>query len=104
MVFHLIFVGYGYGTSSPIPVYDMKIQVLFFASTREITGLSKLDVDISSPDSTTDDLKTELSKRYPSLKFTENHINIAVNKKYVTEATLLKDGDQVALIPPIAGG
>lgn len=82
----------------------MKLQILFFASTREVTGLSRLDLEVSNSPYTTDDLKIELEQRYPALKFNQNHINLAINRQYATNVVVLKDGDQVALIPPIAGG
>jgi molybdopterin converting factor small subunit len=31
-------------------------------------------------------------------------LRYAVNEEYVGEAQVLKDGDEVALIPPVAGG
>ena len=82
----------------------MKVHVLFFASTRELTGLNKLDIEIEQQPFTTTDLKIMLQSRFPGLNFENSNINIAINRKYEKDEVALKDGDQIALIPPIAGG
>ena len=75
----------------------MKINVLFFASTREIIGASRLSIDLPEF-STTENLIAILVERYPSLKSGINEISIAINKEYTIESIELKDGDEVALV------
>ena len=51
--------------------------------------------------------RDSLAVRYPKLKdvvLDEDNITLALNEEYVTGTTLLKQGDVVALIPPISGG
>jgi molybdopterin converting factor small subunit len=48
-----------------------------------------------------------LAGRYPKLKdvaLDEVNITLALNEEYVTGTQPLKQGDVVALIPPISGG
>jgi ThiS family len=48
-----------------------------------------------------------LADRYPKLKdvvLDEDNITLALNEEYVTGTKPLKQGDVVALIPPISGG
>ncbi len=81
----------------------MKIRVLYFASTREITGKSTEEFEIPTPCSL-GTLKNILSEKWNGLCFEKNRIKIAVNKKYCEDKVFLGEGDEVALIPPIAGG
>lgn len=52
-------------------------------------------------------IRRSLAARYPKLKdvvLDEDNITLALNEEYVTGTTPLKQGDVVALIPPISGG
>lgn len=52
-------------------------------------------------------VRHSLAVRYPKLKdvvLDEDNITLALNEEYVTGTTPLKQGDVVALIPPISGG
>ena len=79
----------------------MQIKVLFFASLKELIGISTLSIDLAEG-GTTSTLFAKLCDQYPSLR--QGSMAIAVNKIYVTDEVLLKDGDEVALLPPISGG
>lgn len=81
----------------------MKVKVLYFASAREAT--EKTGEVLELPEgSTTAALVELLEKNYWRLSFKESKISIAINKTYCREETELKDGDEIALIPPISGG
>jgi sulfur-carrier protein len=80
----------------------INITILFFASTRELTGLSSINIQIPE-ESTCKELKKLLEELY-SLNFERDRIGLAVNKVYCDDQQVLKEGDTVACIPPIAGG
>jgi molybdopterin converting factor subunit 1 len=88
----------------------VKIQVLFFASAREAAGdVSKIELELSEEEATTRGLRIKLAQMYPklaSLVEDEDNITLALNEEYVTSGQILslKDGDTIALIPPISGG
>lgn len=79
------------------------INVLFFASAKEITGLSKCKVELEVGQ-TTSDFVSKLSVMFPGLNIERDQISIAVNQVYCKETKELHDGDTVALLPPISGG
>lgn len=81
----------------------MKVKLLFFASSRSITGDKELTWDISE-NSTVGDMKKELGLQYPKLVGMENILSIAVNAEYVDDSIVLSDGDEIAFIPPVSGG
>ena len=51
----------------------------------------------------TDDLEKIVRKRAKG-KLNDVTLGTAVNKKYISKNTELKDGDEVAFIPPVQGG
>lgn len=88
---------------------SIQIKVLFFASAREAAG-NVSQMELSFEESiTTARLRTILAERYPGLAkmvLDEDSLTLALNEEYVPsgEVIELKDGDTVALIPPISGG
>lgn len=77
----------------------MKIRVMFFGSLAGLTGKSYLMVnecaDILS-------VKQKVINEYPQLK--DCVFLISVNRKLVKNNHALEEGDQVAFLPPFAGG
>ncbi len=82
---------------------DISIKIKFFAYARELVGRKDITVEMNSG-STVKDLMEHVLTKYPSLKEISNHIIIAVNKNTCTSDRRLKDGDQVAILPPVSGG
>src|SRR5690242_5914046 len=81
----------------------MDVKVLLFASLRELAGVRELVVHLEEA-ATTSDLKLAVAAQLPVLANGMQNITLAVNKAYVLEAVQLKNGDEVALLPPISGG
>lgn len=81
----------------------MKIQLLLFASCRDAVGAKELVVELAEG-TTAAGLRDELVLRYPKLMPLKEKLLLAANADYVDANTVLKDGDEVALIPPVSGG
>lgn len=81
----------------------IEIRVRYFAAVREITGTAEEQVTIKTG-LTVGDLFADLASRYAGLENLKPHIRWAVNLDFVPEDHQLKDGDEVAIIPPVAGG
>jgi molybdopterin converting factor subunit 1 len=77
------------------------VHVRLFASYREAAGTHRLDVSVA-PGATISNLLELLEPRLPAL--TRARGLVAVNHSYVQPDTILRDGDEVALIPPVSGG
>lgn len=78
----------------------MSIQVLFFGPLTEITGANQIRVESAG---NLQELTDVLAAEYPELN--KQAYKWAVNKTLVNNHDQpLKDGDEVALLPPFAGG
>ena len=80
----------------------MKIRLLFFAALRERLGRDEEEFDC--PGASIASLRTALAERYPELASLLPRVAIAVDEQYAGDETPLREGAEVALIPPIAGG
>jgi molybdopterin converting factor small subunit len=80
----------------------MRIRTLLFATYREMAGADELDVELG-PGSPAADLVHRLRAR-PGLDRLPSEPALAVNQVYAPLSTALSDGDEVALLPPVAGG
>ncbi|MDE0073441.1 MAG: molybdopterin converting factor subunit 1 [Gammaproteobacteria bacterium] len=81
----------------------MRVQARFFAAYRELTGASRAEVDLPEG-ATVADLIDTLRGRGPSFGVLPPRPAVAVNLEYAPPETELSDGDEVAFIPPVAGG
>ncbi|CAL8468898.1 g8439 [Coccomyxa elongata] len=83
----------------------MKVAFLFFARSREIAGTQSWEIDLHDGASIQDALQAVLTQ-FPALTEFEGRCVLALNQEYIDKDSKqhLKDGDEVALIPPISGG
>lgn len=80
----------------------MTVTVLLFASYADKLGRSRLELAL--PDGGTVGDVVSLVAALPGGSFLPGSPLVAVNLDYATSATALAQGDEVALIPPVAGG
>ncbi len=77
----------------------MTVTVLFFGVLTEVTGTgTKFYKDARS----IEDLKLRLADDFPEI--VHYSFRISVNNELTDEDISLKDGDEIALLPPFAGG
>lgn len=81
----------------------MQIRMRYFAALREITGLHEEVLD-AREQTTVADERARLLARFPGLENALARAVCAVNHRYVTPETVLKEGDEVVFIPPVGGG
>lgn len=81
----------------------MTVRTLFFASYRDLAGTDELAVELPQG-STAADLVQRLRDGGAGWERLPANPAVAVNLEYVPLATALRDGDEVALIPPVSGG
>jgi molybdopterin converting factor subunit 1 len=81
----------------------MTVKVLFFGLTRELTGLQSEQAEIVEGESL-DDLWRRYEARFPRLREVAASLLAAVNEEISERSRLLRDGDEVAFMPPVSGG
>ena len=78
------------------------MRILLFAGLAEAAGRRELDVDVAPAGLTVAELEARLRRDWPALA--GRSFRVAVNQGYARGDERLADGDEVALIPPVAGG
>jgi len=81
----------------------MRIDVLYFGTLKDLFALEREAMDV--PDGATVEVLLRLLRARTSK---QNDIwrtlAVAVNREYGSLATVLHEGDEVALLPPVSGG
>ncbi|MCB9916505.1 MAG: molybdenum cofactor biosynthesis protein MoaE [Planctomycetes bacterium] len=81
----------------------MKVRVLLFAALRERAGESELLLDELEDGLSVGALKRELARRRPELGELA-HVSGVLGTEYVSDDTPLREGAELALLPPVSGG
>ncbi len=81
----------------------MQVTVRFFATYREISGSKELKVRVPEG-SSVQVLLDSIYAKLPRLKGFEDTMLLAVNHEFAELTATLREGDEVALMPPVSGG
>jgi molybdopterin synthase catalytic subunit len=80
-----------------------RVRVLFFGAAREIAGSAEIELDVRAPASAASALE-EVLERYPDLRRFGRSLLLAVNQEYAREEMEVREGDELAVFPPVSGG
>jgi len=81
----------------------MQVRVLFFGMLKDVAGLERDNVELPAG-SHISDLLEQYVKVSPKLQPYYDVIAVALNQEYSDIGATLRDGDEIALIPPVSGG
>lgn len=83
----------------------MTVNVRFFAVLKGLVGKSELSLDVEKG-SSFGQILGKLKTDFPALDkiMREGKILVSVNQDVVGDEYLLRDGDEIAFLPPFAGG
>ena len=81
----------------------MRVTIRLFARLRDITGTGELTREISTG-ATIRTLWRQLTGEFPALEPYERSISSALNADYARMDQVLREGDEVAFLPPVSGG
>jgi molybdopterin converting factor subunit 1 len=81
----------------------VRVTVRLFARLREIAGSGELAREVG-PGSTIGTVWRELTREFPAFEPYERSISSAINADYARMDAAVKDGDEIAFLPPVSGG
>ena len=81
----------------------MRVKLLYFAVLRDIMGEEEAVVTLPEG-ARAESVWAMLREQHPALDRYERPPMLAINEDYATADSELKDGDELAFIPPVAGG
>jgi molybdopterin converting factor small subunit len=81
----------------------MKIRLRLFAILRERSGISETEIELADG-ATVGIALEEAGRRIAGIKDLLPRTAAAVNLTYAGKEDRLRDGDELALIPPVSGG
>ena len=83
---------------------EKTFTVLLFASLRDAAGADSVAVRLRGEPATVARLLRAVEEQCVALAKWLPHVRVAVNCAYAQPDLLLEPGDEIALIPPVAGG
>jgi molybdopterin converting factor subunit 1 len=89
--------------SSSSTTVAVKVSVRLFARYAEVVGRDRVEISLPSG-ATVADLLAALRVELPRFAALPARLLCAVNLTHVLPAHPLRDGDEVAILPPMAGG
>ena len=81
----------------------MKINLIFYAVLEETISAEPLLLEVKK-DSTAEQVIAILSKKYPQAAAILRSTRLAHEDEYVGKQSILTDGEEYCLIPPVSGG
>lgn len=82
----------------------MKIQILLFATLKDIIKTGKLTFELEDTTQTLQKVRAELIRTYPEAEENLNSAIASINEEYAFNEDMVKDGDTIAFFPPVSGG
>jgi molybdopterin converting factor subunit 1 len=79
----------------------MRVRVLYFGVLKDVMGRGRAEMELEDGASVTELLEIHRGMAGAGVW---DSIAVAVNQEYARAGDLLKDGDEVALLPPVSGG
>jgi len=81
----------------------VRVRCRLFARYAEVVGVEDVDLDVPEP-ATVADAVALLRGRLPQGHLLPVHPLVARNQAHALAGDLLADGDELAILPPLAGG
>jgi molybdopterin converting factor subunit 1 len=82
----------------------MNVRVLYFAAVRDLAGVAEESLEVPAEVRDVASLRLFLEAHRPELAGRLVSVRFAINGAFAEDASALREGDTVALIPPVAGG
>src|SRR6184192_4225234 len=81
----------------------MRVTIRYFAAARERAGISSETLELDEAATAAEALAAACA-RHPALQPVAQRLRLAVDQEFAAANRKLRDGSEVALIPPVSGG
>jgi MoaD family protein len=81
------------------------VVIKFFAVMKKLVGRETIELHIDGP-TTLRDILNQVEKEVPKIReiIREGRTLISINQEMADENTVVRNGDEIAILPPFAGG
>lgn len=90
-------------TASTLTLARTRVRLLLFAVLRDIVGTDRRELTLPEGTSATE-VWESLRRDHPQLQPYTAPPLTAINMTYASPDTILREGDELAFIPPVSGG
>lgn len=81
----------------------MRVHVLFFGQLKDITGRAEEYLELE-PGAKLAKVVGHYSEKFPKFQGLASSIACSINQEYSAGSTVLREGDEIGLLPPVSGG
>lgn len=78
------------------------VKVLLFGAAADVAGTRQVEISVES--ATVEEIWPLITSRHPGLESMRDSLAFAVNDEYASPDTLVSEGDELAVLPPVSGG
>jgi molybdopterin converting factor subunit 1 len=81
----------------------MRVKVLLFGQLKDIVGRQEESLELEAGAKLAS-VMAHYAQRYPKFQGLTNSIACSINQEYAPGSAVLREGDEVGLLPPVSGG
>jgi MoaE-MoaD fusion protein len=81
----------------------VRVKVLFFGILKEIVGRAEDSIEVAD-DARLESVFTRYARQFPRLTDLEGSIVLACNQEFCDRSAAIREGDEIAFLPPVSGG
>jgi MoaE-MoaD fusion protein len=81
----------------------VRVKVLFFGMLRDIVGLAEDHIEVADG-ARVESVFTRYARDFPRLTDLESSIVLACNHEFCDRSAAVREGDEIAFLPPVSGG
>ena len=82
---------------------QIKVRILFFGAARDVVGREEIEFEVS-PGCDAAGARAQVLAAYPGLRHFGKSLLLAVNQEYAGPDREIRNGDELAMFPPVSGG
>jgi molybdopterin converting factor subunit 1 len=81
----------------------VRVKVLFFGMLKDIVGRAEDQIEVAD-DARLESVFTRYAREFPRLTDLESSIVLACNHEFCDRSAAIREGDEIAFLPPVSGG